>query len=512
MVQLTHHDVLALQDVVNIDDFVLLPQVRMPNISESLSLQRHGIIDAASSELARNSLTRGLLDSEQEYSNACHATGEEPEWVKTLPIHSQAWLRYYHATMHEDVLAIVPSLPYAGISYMFRSDGMSADIAGAFMIYRLEGVKQLGFLQAPWVAMSEQPMVTPITEGTRYTHSLDVTAVATLIGHRLGLSGGEFNTLRVAGLTHDWLTPAGGDSVKLIDPEAFDEDKNYGPMLKQRLDQDTWANLKQKYDIDETLLVETVLNKGLLGEILDIADKLAYVSRDIETCLTVILTPEDGDAYVGTRALSEIIVDFPYVCSIWDTVEQHGEHLVFADARRLIAFLKVRVVLFRELYFHPRARFGEYLVSRLLARSLYKSGQLTRDELLTMTDGGLGRRFDEAYGKYGITRALSLKCNFKSFEKPEQALAYKNELKANGHNFVLIEDHRILNKVGTHLLVKTSEGPKPLKDAYPGDANEIFEMANMYPSVHVYWLDSSEKILDADLAALEAALDTPPAD
>jgi len=495
--KLTHLDTLDLQDVVRIGDLLLLPKGRLPNLSESFVLQSAGVIDVNTSETARNQLWRDLLSMEHSYNSSKYEDGEEPGWVENLPIHVRAYLRYSYAIREEDPLRIVGFVPHTGLSYMFVADGLADATHRLFKLGRLQGIQQLGFLQPPWVAMSDQQFVLPLTHVNRYLHSMDVMALSMTMADKLGLPEKERNTVQVAGFTHDWGMPAGGDSVKLVDVEALDEDRNYKRLIRERLDQRTWERVQHEYGIDENTLVRTIQNEGILGQILDVADKLAYVARDIDTCLNVAVGMrharlDDSDAYVGTRALTEIVKDHSHVCSVWDSVRSDQERLVFTDVQRLIAFLKVRIVLFRELYYHPRARFGEYLISRILVKKLYDRGELTREMLLEMNDRELHDILDKRYGQRMVIRALSLKSNVQSFATREEALAFKADLDRFGVPFSLVEDHLHSIKPGTHFLVDSPAGVMPFLQAYRGDVRELHEMATMLPAVHVYYLAKEE--------------------
>jgi HD superfamily phosphohydrolase len=490
---------LDLEEVVELDgDLLLMPPARLPNLSEALALQRAGVIDTESSMLARNTLAGATLQDAQRYAYDRKKLGKDPDWIWALPRHQRAFIRWSYATSEEEPLAIVNTFPFTGLTYMVREGGLCDDIQRAFGLFRLSNVKQLGFLQQPWAAVNERHLMLPISTTTRYLHSLDVMTIATVIGQNVGLNESDLHTLRVAAFTHDWGTPAGGDSVKLVDPVAFDEDANYHALLKARIDTQVWKDLKEKYAIDEEKLVLAILNKGLLGQILDVADKLAYVARDMQSCLQYMLDPEQDEFYVGTRALNEIIRDFPYVCSIWDSIERVGDSLVFTNTRRLIAFLKVRIVMFRELYYHPRARFGEYLISRLLVKRLYDDKKITRDELLKIGDDELMRRLEEAYKTKSFFKVLSGVSRMETFTRTEDAERFSRALRRRG-KFTLIEDHLRLVKTGTHFLVHTKQGPLSLGEAEPGDAQELKEMATMLPAVHVYYFgdypDSPEKTL-----------------
>jgi hypothetical protein len=161
-------------------------------------------------------------------------------------------------------------------------------------------------------------------------------------------------------------------------------------------------------------------------------------------------------------------------------------------------------VLFRELYYHPRARFGEYLMSRVLVKKLYDAGKLTRDELLSMSDATLEARLNEAYGEFRVLRMFSMASEVCSFKTHEEAETFRYALTQAGHTFVLVENHLNSVKTGAHFLVQTRRGPKPLSEAYPGDARELHEMANMFPAVHVYYLKEESCEDKKDIASVLA--------
>jgi hypothetical protein len=378
MARLNHQGTLYLQKPVELGDLILLPRMMLPSLSESLALQKFGVVNFETSIIARNALMKNTVERSQDYywERMGSEDGKEPAWIEDLPLQARMWLRYDFCIHHEEPLAIINNFPHTGLWYMVREGGLCDDLERLFGLRRLQGVKQLGFLQQPWTSMDQQHLM-PLTRDNRYVHSLDVHALTAVMAHNLGLSRTLRNTVCTAGFTHDWLTPAGGDSVKFVDSMAFDEDFNYAAQLRH-LPQDKWEKIKKKYAINEHLLCEAILNRGLLGEILDIADKLAYVGRDLLTCLEVMLDPEEDEAYVGTRALHQLVKEFPYISGIWDAVKRKEGHAVFDNEHvwRLIGFLKARIVLFRELYYHPRARFGEYLISRVLVKMLYNEGNV----------------------------------------------------------------------------------------------------------------------------------------
>lgn len=441
-----------------------------------------------------------IFDLEDEYAEA-RVQGHEPSWVYEQPIHVQAKLRLHYARTYEDPFAVVNALPYTGISYMIINGGLCSAAAKVFRLHRLQGINQLGFLRPPWLTGGSDSYYhwMPLTETTRFLHSLDVMTVATLMGTNVHLSASDINTLRLAALTHDMATPAGGDSVKLVDPKRLDEDVNYALVL----DRSNPAELLRAWNVNRDDLLQTIRNEGTLGQILDIADKIAYTARDAASCAFLLGTES---VQSGLAQLRQIVTGNQHVCSIWDSVRLHDGNIVFADARRLVNFLRLRTLMFREVYYHPRAKFGEYLISRILVKAMYRSGNLTLNELLEMTDAELMRRVDKEYGCVSTMQSTRRKERCRVFQTEAEAQSFANELKAKGNPFVLIENHSQTVKSCTDLPVLVGHKAKPLREAYPGDAREIESMAQILPTTQVYYLAQEPALARSVLAALYESL------
>lgn len=427
-----------------------------------------------------------MIEVSMRYCDERSRAGKEPAWTKTLPISARTFCRLNYALTEEDTLVNVPRFSHTGISYAVICGGLCEATAHTFNVWRLSYIKQLGFLQAPYYG--EEGKYTylkmPLSDGTRLLHSFDVTAIASIMAYNNRLSELATNHLRAAALSHDMATPAGGDSVKLVDFQALDEDINY-PAITKTLD---WKQMK-RFGVQKKLLSSTVQGKGVLGEFLDIADKLAYVARDLEKCWHHLAVGLEADQ-LGLKTLTGLVERHPYVCGVWDSVVIKDDHPCFTDVVRLVAFLKVRVLMFRELYYHPVSRFGEYFVSRLLVRTLYEQGKLTKADLLKMTDNELVRRLDEEFGTGPIidvcTNELA-KCE--SFKTIEEAQAFRKRLQDAGNLFTMLDDDRRMIKTGINLRMYTRRGAKPLHEVDPASAQELKEMATMLPLVKVYYLD-----------------------
>jgi hypothetical protein len=122
-------------------------------------------------------------------------------------------------------------IPYMGIGFIIPDGGLVVDTIRAANLFRLGGIGQLGLLHAPIIGSGITSSISMLYRHDRYVHSLCVGFICNMIAENVGLSQNLINHAVVAGLTHDTLTPAGGDTVKRIDPEAFDEDQNYNDLF-----------------------------------------------------------------------------------------------------------------------------------------------------------------------------------------------------------------------------------------------------------------------------------------
>ena len=427
-----------------------------------------------------------------------------PIWIGTdLVLLPHGYIGFPQADIDEDVPddphVIVLQFPNTGIGgYAIQEEGIIADLCRVFPMWRLDHIHQLGFLQAPYYR--EHFMRDLLSKGSRYLHSHDVFVIARLIGVNLRLSRILQNNLDTAALLHDIQTPAGGDSLMLVDYANLSEERNFWLIFEQA----DWSEVRERYSLDPQMIIEAVNGKGLLGEILDIADKLAYVARDLYLTMHQIHAGASRGMH-GLLMLERLGKEFTEACSIWDSIELVDGKLVFTDVRRLVTFLKIRTLLFRELYYSPESRFGEYMMSRIFGKVLYNKGILTRDNLLKMGDEELIWLFDKHFGSGLILDVCSseyTRCGL--FETVKEAKGFLKGLKRRGITFAFIDDDRKGIKPGVHFLVLTLRGPLPLSQAYPVAAAKLDKMARLDPRmVRVYYLDGDPKLPRDKLESLK---------
>ena len=317
--------------------------------------------------------------------NRIRETDKEPDWLGLLPLEAVRRLeKLWLIGDGPDQYKIVPILPHTGVGYVVFSGGLVEQIDEAFGWHRLNGVAQLGLIHDPTVSKDGWRQYPQTFRHTRYLHSLDVHAIATLIGRMVDLPDEQLLMLRVAAQSHDALTPAGGDSIKAIDSDAFDEDGHYPDLFKRP----EWKKFRDGYGLSETELAKIILGQGLLGSILDVSDKLAYVGRDLEKFLYQNPTGQSawedhGDVY---DHITTILNDNHYPCSVWECTCLVNGELVFTDSERLADFLCMRALMFKILYNNASARFYEAGFVEEVARDMYLRKVLTRKALIAMTD------------------------------------------------------------------------------------------------------------------------------
>lgn len=444
------------------------------------------------------------------YNEHCYRQGKEPDWAKLVPTEVLRELRRGWLTgEYFDPLAIM--LRYwekLGFTSAIHDDGMIHATAAALGVFRLGGIRQLGFLHDP--VMNEAAVDSGLGmrfEHTRELHSFMVMATASLIGRQVGLSERDLRHLQVAALTHDVLTPAGGDSVKPIDFEAFDEDLHYPEVFRNNPE---WDAVRDRYDLDETLLTSTVLGEGLLGQLLDIADKTTYTAHDIEAYLMGDHDPKSFQNLVAPESILAIY-DLkqklgPGLCQLWDRIEVIGGRPVVTDPDRLIGFLKLRALMFRHLYYNPLARYREHMIALLVLEPLYHDGTITREHLLAMTDDQLDQFLNRATGHYDLRMEISrsdLAPAVEAYANRGEALGRARTLHRENPEFLFMLEviPRVSEKAVRYLVRDTDGTVKTLTEARPGDA-EAIRAIDFDPLPAKLYILSPEKmggVLPADL-------------
>jgi hypothetical protein len=189
----------------------------------------------------------------------------------------------------------------------------------------------------------------------------------------------------------------------------------------------------------------------------------------------------------GYAAVEHLLGAKSSVRALWDAVEVCGGDVVVNDPDRLADFLRLRALLFENLYYHPAARFTEHVVARIVIGHLYRTGVLTRDALLQMIDRELEVRIEAFTGIPIETTRSGSYPSVETFSTREQAERREfGILSESGDAVTLIEEFHGGTNAGLHLLVRDGTRVKSFREARRGEAEAIEEIITSTEPFRLY--------------------------
>ncbi len=359
------------------------------------------------------------------------------------------------------------SLGFAGIRYFIQPGGLLEAVINACGLRRLELVHQFGYLS---------PYARSATLHNRFDHSCNVTAIAALIAMRNDqISDAALTALQCAAICHDALTPAGGEPVKEISPADFDEDAHFHTLLATP----AWGRVQRKFNIDTQLVGAIVKNEGVLGAILDLADKIAYTARDYS------IVSGDAYPYYGSdvEKIRGAMTRDPDVCTLPFNIVVSQDNVFIANHLRLKNFLQLRANMFRYCYYHPRAAAYECMPAATVVNYLYHTGGVTRKQLRAITDNELRNIIADFLRRrwwQGDDNAPGA-THTESFATRDEAVARELALLDEDVAFSFIR-RPLLHETCTCLAtfhVPTENGVTPFETVYPKDAQQLRDMMTL---------------------------------
>lgn len=254
--------------------------------------------------------------------------------------------------------------------------------------FRLGDIGQLGFLVPPkpedWNLDATMIYPAPYFTHTRWAHSRLVAFLMEAILAKHDYTEEERRLVFLTSAYHDAATPAGGDSVKRVDPKGLDEEENFEWVLRRHGLAQRWS---KKYGFDIEKAKGWVKGEGLFGRILDIVDRMAYTALD---CY-----------YIGSSRpckLRSLGIENPLVMDVWQDLKLNDDRTDFAftDPNRLFQFLLLRAYEHQELLMNPYSRAMDYLLQQLV-QPLYDNKIITKEQLLLNDDHWLYSVLQEHY-------------------------------------------------------------------------------------------------------------------
>jgi len=205
-----------------------------------------------------------------------------------------------------------------------------------------------------------------------------------LILARNGFSQEERAPIVLTAGCHDIATPAGGDSIKRVDPKSLHEEEGFAWVLERHGLSQRWA---EQFGFNLAVAKDWVKGKRLFGRLLDATDKLAYTALD---CY-----------YVGLQRPGQIrnlCLKYPLIMDVWQDIQftPDRSRFFFTQTERLFQFLLLRAYEFQELLFNPYSRTLDLFLKKLV-RPLYKRGIITKEQLLTQSDEWFERTLNKYY-------------------------------------------------------------------------------------------------------------------
>jgi hypothetical protein len=384
-------------------------------------------------------------------------------------------------------------LPVAGLRYAVSdaTESLYAQTVRVAGLNRLSHIRQLSYIHLPikrdYFGVAH---AAPTFPHTRFQHSCDVMAIAALIGERIGLDAQDMRTIKVAALTHDVFTVAGGDAIKDIDPLALDEDAAY-PKLFERPD---WPEFERTFGLDRALLTSIIRNEGPLGQLLDWADKIGYVARDLTEYR--LLAHRASSCLERVRDLDAYVLFQSRVCRIWESLVLRDGVIACTDPDALAEFLRARVILFRDLYYGERTQFlrtfVRCVVGFLLARGTLQHADLfekndmwLNHQILQQTDVYCGGAFtSSSLGQPAVHRYRTMGEAYRAAN--DYFSAYKDSI-------VAVCERRLLNP-RLDLPVVVHGAVRPFMEACPDKAKHISDLTRTETPILLFVLRNNTSL------------------
>ena len=282
-------------------------------------------------------------------------------------------------------------LPFSSTDFYADRDeegGLFCELDHSEAFFRLGGISQLGYLVPPRPdeldkSVSISYMVPPFSH-TRWVHSLLVAILMEIILSRNGFSKEERDPVVLTAGSHDIATPAGGDSIKRVDPKNLHEEEGFAWVLEHHGLAKRWA---EQFGFNLSLAKDWVKGRGIFGQLLDVLDKISYTALD---CYQL--------GRVRPGEVRSLCLKHPLIVDVWQDIQFTPDraNFFFSRPERLFRFLLLRAYEYQELLFNPYSRALDLFLKKLV-QPLYRKGIITKEQLLTGDDKWLERVLDKYY-------------------------------------------------------------------------------------------------------------------
>ena len=379
-------------------------------------------------------------------------------------------------------------LRYADLTYLVRP-GFVTDVIKLLGLDRIGKLFNLQFITPYRVTGEVRPVAQAIHRfhHDRLVHSLNSAVLHAAMLNQEGINGTRLKVSVLAELVHDAMSCAGGDAMKMIDPEYFDEDRLIARFFSSR--RAGWAELKRRYGLTDRTIneVHQVVNgEGWQGQVHDITDTCSYLALDSQ---------ELAASYAGkSRELMSGELDNILAlaeagpCRIWRHVCLQDGHAVVQDVKTLYRFLELRARLYAGMYEKTDHKAVELLHTEVVFPYLFQRMAIHREELLKLDDHIFHQYVESVMEVPKLTTRIDLFGvwpRVEAYRSWEEANARFRELAADG-DFAVISDVRLFQprKPKTdRYWVGTKNGPRSFKQAFPKEAASVEKIFAEYLGV-----------------------------
>lgn len=288
--------------------------------------------------------------------------------------------------------------PFSSLDGNYLEGQLPVDLIHTSSVRRLKGIRQLGFL-------ADREPGTTINLHNRFSHTITVASIMQKILSGNGFSQENIELGVASAILHDIAMPAFGDATKLLDPQALDEETRWQEAANRKVLQILKANHISLDRVDAV-----IQNKGLLGRVLDIADRIVYTTKDLHVVELEShgryfdsLPPLKPDAELTKEGRVGLYFYNHFISKMGDlyrsvSVNHDTQQVFLTDEEGLGWFLAMRAMLHAHIYLHPH-NLGRDLIVQKMLQPFYQPqtdvfpnpdpSKLTPQKLRKMTDADL---------------------------------------------------------------------------------------------------------------------------
>ncbi|OGH05187.1 MAG: hypothetical protein A2W22_05985 [Candidatus Levybacteria bacterium RBG_16_35_11] len=384
--------------------------------------------------------------------------------------------------------SIFEFLPYSSLRRWLYDTSIYEEAHGSLPLMRLHHIRSLSFLSYLGKNRESLYYITPANH-TRYDHSLVVAMVSEEILKQNCFPQEEINKGILAGLVHDIATPAHGDATKKTDPRNLDEENFWSEVIGEK-----GLEYLAKYGLSKEGMDQIIHNQGVLGKVLDIADKITYTMKDVYNLYTVLVAPAENFDPVFFP-LYIIMQKAPQVGDIYKDVNirRSTREVFFSDPERFFDFLKLRAIISKNYYYNPSSQGRDLLIRRLIEPiySVEEDTLLNPSKLRSIGDESLLNIISNYYGivttSYMFGNLINWHPRYEVFKTWEEEKRRESELRREQGIWVIGTYYCKGFNTAVDFSVLYEGEIIPFEEAMPWKANELQEMSDSVKGYYVFY-------------------------